>query len=87
MLNLLTAVHERLGENGGTLRVLCDAAEENLRLDILATVDPESPPLAPPDMEYERSLAVAAALLDSSGASLEERPDGVTVRLPRQSAP
>lgn len=83
MLNLLTAVHERLGENGGTLSVTCAAAGEQLQLEIVAIVDPDSQPFAGPDADYERCLEVAAALLEPSGATLEGRADGVRVRLPR----
>jgi signal transduction histidine kinase len=83
LLNLLTAVHERLGENGGTLSVFCDATESDMSIGIVAVVEPDSPPLAPPDIEYDRSVAVAAALLDSSGVALEARPDGVSLRVPR----
>jgi signal transduction histidine kinase len=84
ILNLLTAVHERLGENGGNLSVYCETGDSDLRLAIVAVVEPDSPRLAPPNAEYERSLAVAGALLDSSGATLEPRPDGVSVLLPRE---
>jgi signal transduction histidine kinase len=87
MLNLLTAVHERLGENGGTLRVYCESGETDVRLAIVGVVEPGSPPLALPDAEFERSLAVAAALLDSSGAALQPRPDGISVLLPRVRGP
>lgn len=87
MLNLLTAVHERLGENGGTLSVACTVAGEQLRLEIAAVVEPGSPPLAAPDAAYEQSLALAAALLDSSDATVESRPDGVSVLLRRANGP
>jgi signal transduction histidine kinase len=83
MLNLLTAVHERLGENGGTLHVFCEPGEADLRLVIVAAREPDARPLAPPEADFERSLAVAAALLDSSGAVLEARPDGVSILVPR----
>lgn len=83
MLNLLTAVHERLGENGGTLSVSCKNTDQQLRLEIVAVADPDSGPLAPADAAYEHSMAVAAALLDASGATLEPRSDGVTVLLAR----
>ena len=83
MLNLLTAVHERLGENGGTLRVSCEGNGADLKVEIVGVRDPESPRPAPSDAEFERSLAIAAALLDSSGAVLERQADGVSIRLPR----
>lgn len=83
MLNLLTAVHERLGENGGTLSVSCENGERDLRLAIVGITDPASAPLAPADARYDHAVAVAAALLDASGATLEPRPDGVSVLLPR----
>lgn len=83
MLNLLTTVHERLGENAGTLSVTCTPDGEQLRLEITAIVDADSPPLAGPNAEYEHSIAVAAALLVPSGADLEVRPGGVCVLLPQ----
>ncbi|HSJ31303.1 MAG TPA: HAMP domain-containing sensor histidine kinase [Longimicrobiales bacterium] len=83
MLNLLTAVHERLGENGGTLRVFCEGDGADLTVRISAVRDPESTRAQPADAEFERSLAIAAALLDSSGAVLEAQDEGVSIRLPR----
>ncbi|MBR9989942.1 MAG: HAMP domain-containing histidine kinase [Gemmatimonadetes bacterium] len=86
MLNILTAVHERLGENGGTLTLSCQADEREVRLDITAVADPDSAPLAPPSAEYERSLGVAAALLDSSGATMDALPEGIRMVVPRVEA-
>ena len=84
MLNLLTAVHERLGENGGTLRVACRSQGADMTVEIVAVRDPESVRTGPPDRDvFERSLAVAAALLDSSGVVLATQAEGVSMRLPR----
>lgn len=83
MLNLLTIVHERLGENGGTLRLTCDGGDHQVRITVAAVGAPDSAPLAAGDVEYERSIAVAAALLVSSGAGLERHEEGVLVLLPR----
>jgi hypothetical protein len=83
LLNILTAVHERLGENGGTLTLSCEAAQDEVLLDITALAEPAAAPLAPADAGYERSLGVATALLDSSGVSLQVLPEGVRLRLPR----
>jgi signal transduction histidine kinase len=87
MLNLLTAVHDRLGENGGTLSVTCAAEGSRLSVRIAAAVEPGAPALAEPHAEYEQCLGVAAALLEPSGARLENRPDGVSVLLPRVNDP
>ena len=83
LLNMLTAVHERLGENGGTLAVFCEGEGADLRLVIAAVPEEDGPDLPPVGPEYERSLAVAAALLEASGARLQAAPDRVNVLLPR----
>ena len=70
-------------ENGGTLRVFCEGDGADLTVRISAVRDPESTRAKPADAEFERSLAVAAALLDSSGAVLEAQDEGVSIRLPR----
>ena len=83
LLNLLTTVHDRLGENGGTLSVSCEPAEAALRLVIMAVASADGEPLAAPPAGFEDSLALATALLESTGGRLEAGPDGVVVLLPR----
>lgn len=82
LLNVLTAVHERLGDNGGSLSLVCAPGDgRQLRLTVSAEKAPPTPPAA--DAEYDRSMVVTAALLESSGGALEARPDGVTLLLQR----
>lgn len=82
LLNVLTAVHGRLGDNGGALRLVCAPADSR-HLTITISGDAASPVPMPADADYDRSMAVTAALLESSGGALETRPDGVTLLLPR----
>jgi signal transduction histidine kinase len=84
VLNLLTSVHERLGDNGGTITFDCSTDDQEVRLIIGAVAGDR--PLAPPDADYERSLGFAAALLALSGGRLERAGDAVTVLLPRAAA-
>lgn len=86
LLNVLTAVHERLGDKGGSLSVVCAPADGG-RIAITIAGKATVQVLVPADADYDRSLAVTAALLESSGAALETRPDGLTLLLPRADGP
>lgn len=80
MLGLLTAVHERLGEGGGTLSMACRTGRDDVRLRIEAVG--ESAPSTPGD-EYSRAVAMATAILRESGARVEPDGNAVTVVLRR----
>jgi signal transduction histidine kinase len=86
MLNLLTAVHQRLGEGGGTLAVGCVPDAVDVRLVIAAepAVAGESPDGGDPD--FERALGLAAALLEPAGGRIARAGAGVTVTLPRSAS-
>ena len=86
LLNVLTAVHGRLGDSGGSLSVVC-APGDGRQLRITVSAEAASPTPAPADAEYDRSMVVTAALLESSGGALETRPDGATLLLPRVDGP
>jgi signal transduction histidine kinase len=83
LLNLLTAVHDRLGDNGGTLSLVCAPDQSASRIRITILGEPTTPPLAPADARYERAMAVTAALVEPFRGTLEAAPNGVTVFLPR----
>jgi signal transduction histidine kinase len=85
MLNLLTAVHEALGEGGGVLAVGCSVDESSVSLLIAAERAPESA-VRPVGPDYEQALETAAALLGSCGGRIERGPGSVTVTLPRAAA-
>ncbi|HSJ06174.1 MAG TPA: histidine kinase dimerization/phospho-acceptor domain-containing protein [Longimicrobiales bacterium] len=83
VLNLLTAVHECLGEGGGTLSVRCSKEDDVVAVVVQATTGADAPPLRPPGAEFDEALAIAAALLHPCGATVDRRPGGVAIRLPR----
>ncbi len=83
LLNVLTAVHERLGYGGGELTLVCAPGPARLEIRISIASDPASRALKPADADYDRSMAVTASLLEASGGNLEVTPDGVTLLLLR----
>jgi signal transduction histidine kinase len=86
LLNVLTAVHERLGDNGGSLNVACaTVGRGQLAVTITGKATSQVPRSA--DAHYDQSMAVTAALLESSGGAVETRPDGLTLLLPRADGP
>ncbi|HEX6308178.1 MAG TPA: HAMP domain-containing sensor histidine kinase [Longimicrobiales bacterium] len=82
MLNILSAVHERLGESGGTLTLDCSTREHDVRLTVGAVTGSGSP-LPAADEGYHRYVEVAADLLRGCGGRVETEADGVAVILPR----
>jgi signal transduction histidine kinase len=80
LLNLLTTVHERLGENGGTLTLRCEPAAGEVRITVGAQAADR--PLRPPDRLYEAALASVAAQISDSGGRMEPARDEVTIVLP-----
>lgn len=83
LLNLLTAVHDRLGEDGGMLSLRCEMDDTRVCLHIAADPAPAALPMPTSDPGYLRSLAVAAVLIGSCGGRLESDGDAVTLHLPR----
>ncbi|HEX6134713.1 MAG TPA: HAMP domain-containing sensor histidine kinase [Longimicrobiales bacterium] len=83
LLNILSAVHARLGEDGGgTLTLGCTTGETEVRLTVRAAAGPGAA-LTEADEGYHRHLGVAADLLRQSGGRLEREGDDVAVILPR----
>lgn len=92
VLNVLTAVHDRLGEGGGSLVLRCRTAEGRALIDVFVRRDPEAGPGGSRDLadsasargsgDWSDSIATARALLREFGATLSETADGVTLDLP-----
>jgi phosphoglycerate-specific signal transduction histidine kinase len=87
LLNLLIAMHDRLGEGGGAMIIACgcDDMEVSLRIH-LETSGGElsvSPQVAP---DFERAVGVASALLEPTGGRIESGSSGVSVILPRAAS-
>jgi signal transduction histidine kinase len=80
MLNLITAVHDTLGEEGGTLAIRCSAANDHAAIEITADAVGEPLKLA------GSAVDVAGSLLIPSGATVRTVPRGVSVRIPRAAA-
>ena len=81
MLNLFIAVHERLGEGGGALKVTCRPGEGEVRLRIEAVHEGNVAP--GPSLPGARTVQLAAALLAASGGRVEPEDSAVSVVLPR----
>ena len=84
LLNLFTAVHERLGEGGGTLALQCDTTDADVRL-FIRDLHTEAAVVAARDGLPER-VRIANALLASCGGRVEYDAKGVTVIIPRAAA-
>jgi signal transduction histidine kinase len=80
MLNLITALHERLGEAGGGLVLHCDA--DDVSVTVRVSADPVAA-LAEIDAAYERAVHFARDLLAPCGGNVESADNGVVVVLPR----
>lgn len=85
VLNLVLAVHARLGEDGGALAIRCSHDERHVHLVIDAEAVAGGP--APQqEAALERAVAMAAALLSGTASRIETRPGGVSLSLPRSVA-
>jgi signal transduction histidine kinase len=85
MLNLLTAVHETLGEGGGVLGIRCNADDTSVRLVVSADAAGDDPGhrIRAPAGGFDHAVAMAAALLAPGGGRIERGTRSVTVTLPR----
>jgi signal transduction histidine kinase len=86
LLNIFTAVHDRLGEGGGTLSLECEAGEADVRLHIR---DVHGAP-ARTDVAGDgvaTAAHIARALLGACGGRVEHDAAGVAVLLPRATGP
>jgi signal transduction histidine kinase len=86
MLNILAAVHERLGEGGGVLTVTCRSDAAEVALTVGTESEDGREPAADTDPAFEHALGVAAALLAPTGGRIDRDGAGVTVRLPRAAS-
>jgi signal transduction histidine kinase len=86
LLNVFAAVHDRLGEGGGTLAFRCATSPDAVALIIEAAPSPGGPSLRAPEAPFTHALDVAAALLAPSGGRIEWEGGSVTVIVPRAAA-
>lgn len=82
LLNLLTAVHDGLGEGGGALSLRCSVDGATARLDVEAVRTDGTPATGAHDTGFDRALATAGALLAGSGVRIEPLPTGVALVMP-----
>jgi signal transduction histidine kinase len=82
MLNLFSAVHEHLGEGGGTLIVRCVLRDPHVEILIEAVPAADHPVQRSAAADSERAVALAAALLAPSGARIDPTAAGVSVKVP-----
>jgi signal transduction histidine kinase len=86
LLNLLMAVHERLGEGGGCLALHTTAGEDVITFDVEARPD-EGRKLNDGALDgLQRAAALCEALLLPSGATASARDGGVTLVVPRAAS-
>ncbi|HUF51863.1 MAG TPA: histidine kinase dimerization/phospho-acceptor domain-containing protein [Longimicrobiales bacterium] len=83
VLNVLTAVHGRLGEGGGVLRLVCETGPQQVRL-VITAVAGNGARLRPADRAFAAACSMASTLLDAAGGSLETVRCGVVLILPRR---
>jgi hypothetical protein len=86
VLNLLIAVHDRLGDGGGTLQVHTAPSSDHVALTIEAIGAPDRPPLAPGGATLAQAVTIAAALLAPSGGRIVSEGARVTVTMPRAAS-
>jgi signal transduction histidine kinase len=86
LLNLLMAVHRRLGEGGGRLGLRCSAADDTITFVVEAT--PEDGALLVDEAQdgLRQAAALCEALLLPSGATATAAENGVTLVVPRAAA-
>lgn len=82
-LNLLTAIHDQLGEGGGSLDVQCTVEDGSVRIGIIATATPPGALRPASGAQLERASEIAASLLSPCGARIEPVAGGVAMLLPR----
>ena len=85
ILNLLTAVHERMGENGGTLRLSCGTADDLVRISVVGERTAGATAPLEDDPGFARAISVVGELLSTPGARIEAIPGGACVHIPSGS--
>lgn len=82
LLNLFTAVHDQLGEGGGTVIVRCVHRDVNVEILIEAVAGSDRSPSPRPAGNFDTAAALAAALLAPSGGRIDLTGTGVSVWMP-----
>lgn len=82
LLNILTAVHDRLGEGGGTISLECEAGAADVRLHIRHEQGDSDRNDGQPD-GVATAARIAGVLLAPCGGRVEHDHAGATVVLPR----
>jgi signal transduction histidine kinase len=83
LLNLFIAIHDRLGEGGGTLTCRCTADGDTVRLLVAAETAADATFVPGSGRGVEAAAAVAAALLHGYGTLIGPDENGVTIVLSR----
>jgi signal transduction histidine kinase len=86
LLNVLMAVHARLGEGGGVLRLDCSAGTRDVRIHIAAIPTDGASLVAGAQDGIREAAAIARALLAPAGAQFAPADDSVTVVIPRAAS-
>lgn len=81
LLNVLTAVHTRLGEGGGVLRVGCEVEPSQVRITISAAS--AAAPVPSVDGSFQAACETAGALLAAADGRVEYTDTGAVLVLPR----
>jgi signal transduction histidine kinase len=83
LLNLIMAVHARLGEGGGRLAISCAATEDAITFTVTAESLDGALPVAGEEAGIHRAAAVAEALLHAADARITPEDCRVTLVMPR----
>jgi signal transduction histidine kinase len=86
LLNLILAIHARLGEGGGALDLRCAAGENSVTLTIEAVDADRGTPVAAADGDLAGATDKAEALLAGTGARIVATDAGVSLTVPRSVA-
>ncbi|CAN5749626.1 hypothetical protein BH23GEM10_BH23GEM10_03220 [soil metagenome] len=80
LLNVLTAVHDRLGERNGRIVLQCETDDATVTLSIhpIARASMQGS-----DASIDDAVGIAGALLAHAGGTVSAAGDGVTIVLPR----
>jgi signal transduction histidine kinase len=86
MLNLLMAVHDRLGEGGGVLDMTCSATDAQVQLTVRASPQDGAALVAGALPGIRQAAHTATALMAAAGAHCIPGEDGVVVTIPRSAS-
>jgi signal transduction histidine kinase len=86
LLNVIMAVHDRLGEGRGTLAIGCDTSDADVRIAVHPRWDEGPPGDLPAADGVADALRVARRLLMAAGGRADPAGEGAVVVLPRAAA-